>query len=1222
MRIMRKAVCFCLIITMLASVAGAVIIKDNEQNEELTFKAFNASSKEDSVEYFTENGERVGRWIVNGNKNWTYLSIEFICDNKEYTTDNWFYFSYYVRVNSNKKDAFVNEYPKYLSYSGYAEDNKTKMFDICRSDREPYFNEDKWQKVEYIIPMKETKKRTTIRTWLCSGISSATAKTYSIDFKNPKCVRLENQFEEKNSSNIEMTDVPCTEIFEDKSSYHEDYSYKRWVREGTPETLCENILKNNIAFVKNSQWFWNKTKKEQAVSNNVFEDGVLKINSKTANQVFNTNFSEGYISPEEICSVVSQYDYFYDNRGFLLFSENIDEAIDKAPAMRDNSDYAWYRSYYSVSLAIGEISYSETEPTKEDWRQAREQYLEALTYVRGTESDYADYINSEIAEAEKLLSSVVYSQDAELPFPGKSLSDNVTYALKLSRGYAIIKRADAENSNETEIKKAALYSIDKLFEKQFMKNKAQDSNWFLNIITYPQMLCQAIACVYDCVDTVKLERYLNTLYFITGTPMITTYFVPYKAALNKNYSGDVYNSASNYTNLLWRSLVVYQISLLAENKYRMNHCLKYLNQVFELISKDINSETRPVDNGFYEDGSFLFHGRYAYNLGYGASFICAVADLEYISKNTPFDVKNVYGYDRIYSIINKSYLPFIYENTKMKIVQGRENPYGSSGEATTVVSAIISICKDCDSKETDDIKAFLKPMLCTYDRTYRWNKALSGYNVLKYPAVREVVVPFLDALKNASYPEPLTYSNIYYAMDKCVHRKKDYTFMLSMSSSKTDKYEAINDSGYSDWYTSDGMTYLLTGNAQYIQRWWNCVDRYEMPGTTVDSEERKYLSSTSNIYPDNPFAGGATDGDISVCGMVLPTTVPQKPVTVKGKKSYFMLDDKIICLGSGISDGNKEVYTTVENYISYDKNSSGETGYTNFEVDGISVPFEFDTVFNHTNPTCITVGDRGYVFLGDNLVTVEREKNDKRFAGISMNENPNAGDFPFMTVKIRHGTNPANARYGYVIYPNKTGEALKIAAQNLDFEVLRQDCDAHIIKLANGTVMANIFNSCQIDDITFKTPCSVIIKNESYGKKIYIADPTQTQTGVNIEVGKSVYLKDLELSGERFALPVNTVCGGTGVFEVISRFDSSFDTDRGEVLVKTPKHTELTIILSEYKDGKLNSAKIKKAEVFPGENRISGFETDDSNKYKVFLWNDLFDIKPLSWPSEKQGGRR
>lgn len=1175
-------ICACLIVLVMAVSSFGGVCFGAESEIVPTLKAFHATTGAGS---FAD-----GRWTVSGTEKWSYLSIEFTVPEREYTEEEWFSFTFYYRVNTAKTDPQVTILPNYFSASGYVEETD-RYFDLARGDREPYFAEGEWRRVYYCIPMKSAKTRSTVRTWLTAGISGDSEETYSIDFKDPVC-RYLGKPEAKTASEVSMTELPQTSLFETEGSFHDLYSYQRWMQEGTTGVIVKGMLENNIAFVKGSDWYWDGIARRKTTNCVTEEAGELKIRYDLANSLFGTSFAEGYVSADEITEVQAEWESFYDPRGFLLFSKMMSAAID----LRPSPEGGQYRSYFDVSAAMGEITYSNITPTAQDWQKARERYLSALTFPTGMAAEYADEVSTAVSAAETLLAAMDQTEGETLPFPNAALSVNIPNVLTMAKGYAMLKRAEGESDRTAALAEGSLMALEKVFAVAVGQNIALDSNWVQNIVSYPQVLAKAMMCLYDVLPEEKREEYLNILFLRTGEPMVTTYCVPYR---NTFYaSGDMYNAQCNYTNLLWGSLTIYQLCLLAENTSRMNHTLRYINQIFEETSNA--AELAMAQNGFYEDGSFLFHGVYPYNLGYGASYISGLCDWVVVGAGTPFDIRRIHGFDKTYDRIDKAYFPFIYDNSKLKIVQGRETPFGESAYATSVVLSLLMLAKysEDDGIIADTLTA-AAPIIQGAKRTYQNVSDLSGFNILTLPTVEAETADLItDALAMTATEEPYHYQ--YYNMDKAVHKRDNFTFLLSMSSERVDKYEAINDHGYLDWYIADGMTYLMMNNGQYTQRWWNFVDRYEMPGTTVDSAERAFYSSTSGVYPNNSRAGGVTDGVIGASAMELPTVAAGKTSYVEGKKSWFMLEDKIICLGTGISGGAGEVYTTVENYISYEKDASGVNhGYVSAFVDEAAFPYTFDSPQTYDNPSAVWFADRGYVFLGDQQVSVKRAKESKRICGIFTSGNSGGGTFPFLTVRVEHGENPTDSRYGYVILPGKSYEETMAYAADPDIAILRQDDTVHAVKLADGTVLANLFAPAAIEGITFDTPCSVILRPTAYGVRVYLSDPTHKEERVGL----------LWEGGEE-AVAVGDIPGRTVFFDIIS----SYAIEAGEELtISLPEAAEVTVLAPVYQSGLLQRVYIKELALESGIHTVDPFwQASDEEEIKFMLWQDMGDIRPLA----------
>src|SRR6202034_4056955 len=116
--------------------------------------------------------------------------------------------------------------------------------------------------------------------------------------------------------------------------------------------------------------------------------------------------------------------------------------------------------------------------------------------------------------------------------------------------------------------------------------------------------------------------------------------------------------------------------------------------------------------------------------------------------------------------------------------------------------------------------------------------------------------------------------------------------------------------------------------AQFSSGFWPTVDPYSFPGTTTDTTPLANAAGQSSLTP-NSWVGGATLTTNGVAGLDLaPVNDP-----LSGKKSWFMFDDEVVCLGAGITDtGSADIQTTP-------LNRKLATSNTNtFVVNGTTMP--------------------------------------------------------------------------------------------------------------------------------------------------------------------------------------------------------------------------------------------------------------------------------------------
>jgi hyaluronate lyase len=161
------------------------------------------------------------------------------------------------------------------------------------------------------------------------------------------------------------------------------------------------------------------------------------------------------------------------------------------------------------------------------------------------------------------------------------------------------------------------------------------------------------------------------------------------------------------------------------------------------------------------------------------------------------------------------------------------------------------------------------------------------------------------------------FAKIYSIIDKAIAKVNEVGIGISMSSSRSGKYESINNENQKGWYQGDGMTYIYLSPLDYANSFWPFVNNYRLGGTTVTSAPRKEkgLYSFSSLAKDD-FVGGSYFNINMVCAMKFSseTLGTDFKSTLKGNKSYFIFGRILVCLGNNIScQDNYNVETIIEN---------------------------------------------------------------------------------------------------------------------------------------------------------------------------------------------------------------------------------------------------------------------------------------------------------------------
>ncbi|MFD0891716.1 polysaccharide lyase family 8 super-sandwich domain-containing protein, partial [Streptosporangium algeriense] len=174
------------------------------------------------------------------------------------------------------------------------------------------------------------------------------------------------------------------------------------------------------------------------------------------------------------------------------------------------------------------------------------------------------------------------------------------------------------------------------------------------------------------------------------------------------------------------------------------------------------------------------------------------------------------------------------------------------------------------------------------------------------------------------------------ASARAVHRGPGWCAGLSMASWRIGHYEHGNGENLRGWHTGSGMlTWWAEGHgAQYSDSFWQTVDPYRLPGTTVSTRRLADGEGPGwgDTRPPSRWVGGASDGVYATVGQHLYGFAS----TLEAFKSWVFLDDTVVCLGAGITcaDG-VPVETVVDNRRTSGALSvDGDAGWAHIEGHG------------------------------------------------------------------------------------------------------------------------------------------------------------------------------------------------------------------------------------------------------------------------------------------------
>lgn len=440
-----------------------------------------------------------------------------------------------------------------------------------------------------------------------------------------------------------------------------------------------------------------------------------------------------------------------------------------------------------------------------------------------------------------------------------------------------------------------LRGLDHLSTTVYNPTTTRYGNWWEWQIGSPRLLMDITAALYDHLGTDR----------VTAACAAVDHFVP--DAMLGDYTGT--STGANRVDLC-RSVALRGILGRAPAKIALAR--DALSPVFPYVTEG---------DGLYADGSFVQHTWVAYSGTYGQVVLDGLGRLFTLLAGSPWEVTDP-ARQIVLDSVERAYAPLVHDGLVMDVVNGRaiSRGYLKSDDLHVMRS------DHFHGQQLIAAMAVLAGGASDAERE-RWYARIKGWiardtvtPVLTAPQFPVADLARLRAVADSpveAAPEP-TGHHLFAAMDRAVHRGPAFTAGLAMASDRIAHYECGNGENPRGWHTGAGMlTWWANGagpdrSAQYTDWFWPTVDWYRLPGTTVSTKRLpdRAGGEWGAPKPDARWVGGTTDGAYAAVGQHLKGLGS----TLEARKSWFFLDDEVVCLGAGITcaDG-VPVETVVDN---------------------------------------------------------------------------------------------------------------------------------------------------------------------------------------------------------------------------------------------------------------------------------------------------------------------
>ncbi|NOR76102.1 MAG: hypothetical protein GQ525_13220 [Draconibacterium sp.] len=347
---------------------------------------------------------------------------------------------------------------------------------------------------------------------------------------------------------------------------------------------------------------------------------------------------------------------------------------------------------------------------------------------------------------------------------------------------------------------------------------------------------------------------------------------------------------------------------------------------------------------------------------------------------------------------------------------------------------------------------------------------------------------FADKYKLAIQYESLSGNKHFWRSDIQIQRTPDYYFSVKMCSERVIGAESCNAENVQGYYMGDGASFLYQSGKEYknIFPYW---DWRKIPGaTTLQDKETLPVLSASGYRINSEFVGGVSDGENGIA------VLDYNRDGLNVKKSWFMFDDKIVCLGNGINASEGLQVTT-------SLNQSYLLGDVTIKTPNLEKIANREEVLN--NPNWILHDNIGYFFpKGGNLV-LETKEVEGAWNRVTVRLSDELIRNNIFKLWFTHGIDPVDESYNYILVPNATKSVLIEMEKQPTFEIINED-DRQEVVSSDGFKAGIIFyksgKSVAFGGVEVDKPCLVMLKKHNDKLQVSVSDPTQKQSEIGLVI--------------------------------------------------------------------------------------------------------------------------
>lgn len=242
-----------------------------------------------------------------------------------------------------------------------------------------------------------------------------------------------------------------------------------------------------------------------------------------------------------------------------------------------------------------------------------------------------------------------------------------------------------------------------------------------------------------------------------------------------------------------------------------------------------------------------------------------------------------------------------------------------------------------------------------------------------------------------------------------------------------------------------------------------------LPGTTMAHSKENFSGSSSLEGKNGMFAMKLMERNLK---NFTPDFV--------ARKSVFCFNNRMICLGTGISNSNASFPTETTLF-----QSTFQKGKSDIYVDGKLKNVPFHQELKDGKRHCIQDGYNNYYLVNGDNVQIQIARQDSHHE-----KNRAKTQGTFASAYINHGAAPQNAGYEYMVLIQPSPKELDAARRKAPYQILHKDSIAHVvIDKQTGITAYAAFETYlpQKDELFLSIPAETMVMQKQSGSNLLLS---------------------------------------------------------------------------------------------------------------------------------------